>query len=427
MTGSDEDTTQGSSENQQGVANQMVRATTHALDFGASKVFEGLKRFADLEASAGITLVIAAVLALYVSNSAYTDIYHEIFSYKLTIKFGPYDFGKSLLHWINDGLMTIFFFLIGLEIKREFLEGELNSIEKLVLPMFAAAGGMIVPALFFIAINAGEYRVLEGWAIPMATDIAFAMGALALLGKRIPIALSVFLLSVAIFDDLGAIVVIAMYYANDISLTAIVSAAAILAMLVLMNLVGVRRLSVFIGLGFLLWLAVLESGVHATIAGVLLAFTIPIGEQDGHSPLKHLEDRLHPWSAYLILPLFAFANAGVSFKGITVNSLSEGMTLGIIAGLVIGKPLGILVASRISLIFPGVKLPENVSWTMLFGASCLAGIGFTMSLFIGTLAYETNEFDAQIRLGVISGSILSGVIGLIVMTFATIKTRTDEN
>ena len=326
--------------------------------------------------------------------------------------------GKSLLHWINDGLMAVFFFLVGLEIKREFLEGELNSVGKLVFPLIAAVGGMVVPALLFLAINAGDVRALEGWAIPVATDIAFAMGALALLGKRVPIALSVFLLSLAIFDDLGAILVIAIFYAGKISVTALISAGVLLSLLVLMNLVGVRRLGVYIGLGILMWAAVLESGVHATIAGVLLALTIPIKELNGFSPLKYLEDRLHPWVAFLILPLFAFANAGVSLQGISVASLTEGMSLGIIVGLVVGKPLGILLASRVAVMIRGISLPENVSWSMLFGAACLAGIGFTMSLFIGTLAYEAGEFDAQIRLGVIGGSLLAALMGIFVLLFS---------
>ena len=400
-------------------ARKVVEGAAEPVEVVISKTVDGLRRFADLEASGGLALVIAAALALIVSNDGLADGYQQFFEAKLAVKFGPYDFGKSLLHWINDGLMAIFFFLVGLEIKREFVEGELNSLSKLTLPLFAAAGGMIVPAGVFVALNAGDTRVLEGWAIPMATDIAFALGALALLGKRVPASLSIFLLSLAIFDDLGAIIIIAIFYAGKISLTAIITAAVIFAALVITNLAGVRRLWPYVLLSLLLWLAVLESGVHATIAGVLAALTIPISEQQGHSPLKFLEDGLHPWTAYAILPLFAFANAGVPLTGVSFDVFTEGMTLGIICGLVIGKPLGILIASRIALLLPGVSIPDDTNWGMLAGAACLAGIGFTMSLFIGTLAYSTSQFDAQIRLGVLFGSLASGLLGLVILKLAT--------
>jgi NhaA family Na+:H+ antiporter len=400
-------------------AEKVVQAASQPIEAVAAKAKSGLKSFAEIEASGGLALVLAAVAALIVSNSALAQAYDDFFHAKFILQFGPYDFGKSLLHWINDGLMAIFFFLVGLEIKREFLEGELNSVSKLILPLFAAAGGMIVPAGIFIAINAGNKMALEGWAIPMATDIAFALGALALLSKRVPASLSIFLLSLAIFDDLGAIIIIALFYAGKISLFAILAAAALLCLLVVLNLAGVRSLMPYLVVGLLLWLAVLESGVHATIAGVLLAFTIPIGERDGHSPLKWLEHRLHPWSAFLILPVFAFANAGVPLGGISLSALGEGMTLGIILGLVVGKPLGVLIASRLAMLFKGVALPAGATWPMLFGASLLAGIGFTMSLFIGTLAFETSQFDAQIRLGVLGGSILAAILGLGLLYFST--------
>lgn len=395
-----------------------VNTAAQPVEEVITKAASGFKRFAELEASGGIALLVAAVLALLVSNSPLAGIYQETFSAKLAIRFGPYDYGKSILHWINDGLMAVFFFLVGLEIKREFLEGELNTASKLILPLFAAAGGMIFPALIFILINSGDVRVLEGWAMPMATDIAFALGALALMGNRIPPSLSVFLLSLAIFDDLGAIIIIALFYAGKVSLFALASAAIVLALLVAINLAGVRRTPVYLIVGAVLWFAVLESGVHATISGVLVAMTIPIVEEDGKSPLKDLEERLHPWSAYFILPLFAFANSGVGLQGVSASSLFEGMTLGIILGLLIGKPVGILAASRAAMLLNGVKLPDDTTWFMLAGAACLAGIGFTMSLFIGTLAYDTPEFDAQIRIGVLGGSILAGIAGLALLKLA---------
>ncbi len=404
-------------------AESVVDAAAQPVAAAAEKAVSGLKRFAEVEAAGGIALVFAAILALVISNSPIASDYQEFFSAKVALKFGPYSFGKSLLHWINDGLMAIFFFLVGLEIKREFLEGELNSLSKLILPLFAAAGGMIFPAAVFIAVNAADARTLEGWAIPMATDIAFALGALALLGKRVPASLSVFLLSLAIFDDLGAIIIIAMFYAGKISLAAIMSAAVLLIFLVALNLAGVRRIAPYMVVGALLWFAVLESGVHATVAGVLLAFTIPIAEKDGHSPLKSLEDKLHPWSAFVILPMFAFANAGVPLKGISTDVLTEGMTLGIVLGLTVGKPLGILISSRFAMLFKDVTLPDDVTWPMLAGAASLAGIGFTMSLFIGTLAYDTAEFDAPIRLGVLGGSIVAALVGLMILRLTSESTN----
>lgn len=396
-------------------AEELVSAAAEPVDAALKRAAGGLRKFADIEASGGIALVVAAILALIVSNSVLAGSYQDVFSMKLALKLGPYSFGKSLLHWINDGLMAIFFFVVGLEIKREFLQGELNSLSKLTLPLLAAAGGMIVPAALFVALNYQGGPILEGWAIPMATDIAFALGVLALLGNRVPPALSIFLLSVAIFDDLGAIVVIAMFYAGKISVLAIVSAGLLFAVLIVINLVGVRRPAPYLLVGVLLWFAVLESGVHATIAGVLVALTIPIAEQDGYSPLKSIEDKLHPWSAYLVLPIFAFANAGVPLQGITAEALAGGMTMGIVLGLVVGKPLGVLIACWIALRLKNVKLPEDVSWPMLAGAACLAGIGFTMSLFIGTLAYDAPDFDAQIRLGVLGGSIISGILGFLIL------------
>jgi NhaA family Na+:H+ antiporter len=319
--------------------------------------------------------------------------------------------------WINDGLMAIFFFLVGLEIKREFMVGEFASLRRVALPGIAAVGGMVVPALIYVAINAGDGQALGGWAIPAATDIAFALAVLSLLGNRVPAALKVLLLAIAIFDDLGAILIIAFFYTSDLSELAILLAILPIAGLLILNLRGVTATAPYVVLGIILWVIVLKSGVHATLAGVITALAVPLVKTDysEHTLLEELEHALHPWVAYAILPLFAFANAGVSFAGMGLASLSEPVMLGIALGLFIGKQAGIFTALWLTIKLNLASMPTGTSWPQLYGVSLIAGIGFTMSLFIGSLAFAGEMFDAQIRLGVLAGSLASAVAGYLLL------------
>lgn len=377
-----------------------------------------LKNFLRLESSAGILLVVATIAALLVSNSPLSGFYERLLSVPLVIALGELAVNKPLLLWINDGLMAVFFFLIGLEVKREILEGQLSSRDQLVLPAAGAIGGFLIPAGIYAALNWGNPETIDGWAIPAATDIAFALGVLMLLGSRVPIGLKMFLTSIAIFDDIGAIIVIAIFYTQDLSLFALVAGLAGIGSLILLNRFGVTRIAVYVTIGVVVWLCVLKSGVHATLAGFAVACTVPLrtGEKSS-SPLRHLEHSLHPWVAYLILPMFAFANAGVSFAGISADALLGPVSIGIAAGLFFGKQLGVFGVVWLTVKLKFASLPKDSNWLSIYGVALLTGIGFTMSLFIGSLAFERGAFDqlAATRVGVLAGSILSATGGYLLL------------
>ncbi|MEZ5855175.1 MAG: Na+/H+ antiporter NhaA [Hyphomicrobiaceae bacterium] len=378
------------------------------------------------EAAGGIILAILAILALIVSNSPLAVSYDSLLRLTLTIKIGDFGLEKPLLLWINDGLMAIFFFLVGLEIKRELVEGELSSVRRASLPAIAAVGGMVAPALIYAAINSDDPIALRGWAIPAATDIAFAIGILALLGPRVPLALKVFLLALAIIDDLGAIVIIAIFYTSSLSLAALAVAAIGIAGLAILNARGITRLAPYVLVGIVVWFSVLKSGVHATLAGVIVALFVPLyGTRDGATvtPLKETEHALAPWVQFGILPAFAFANAGVPLLNLSVQDLVAPIPLGIALGLLIGKQVGVLgfvwVGTRLGL----AELPAGVTWRQLHGVSLLAGIGFTMSLFIGGLAFPGGDQAAAVRIGVLVGSLAAGTLGYLILR-ASLNTAT---
>ncbi|WBA11271.1 Na+/H+ antiporter NhaA [Salinivibrio kushneri] len=373
-----------------------------------------IRQFLKMESAGGIVLIIAAVLAMFVANSDLQPLYDSTLH--------TYIAGLSVGHWINDGLMVIFFLLIGLEVKRELVQGALNSKDKATFPAVAAIGGMLAPALVYLAFNWGDPLAVSGWAIPAATDIAFALGVLALLGNRVPLALKVFLLALAIIDDLGVIVIIALFYSSDLSVVALAGAFAATLVLVAMNMRKVTSITAYVVVGLLLWFSVLQSGVHATLAGVVLGFAIPLKGKtdDDPSPLKKMEHALHPYVSYLILPIFAFANAGVSLDGVSLANLTEMLPLGIALGLLIGKPLGIFSFSWAAVKLGIAKLPARVNFTHIFAVSVLCGIGFTMSIFISSLAFVgvNGEFVTLSRLGILIGSTLAAVIGYAVLLFA---------
>ena len=384
----------------------------------------GLKRgaqaFFEHEAAGGVVLMMAAAFALILSNSPLSWIYDALLGTPVVIQVGALALDKPLLLWINDGLMAIFFFLIGLEIKREVIEGRLSSLQKSASPVIAAVGGMLVPALIYVAFNWGDPTALRGWAIPAATDIAFAVGVLALLGSRVPVALKVFLLALAIIDDLGAIVIIALFYTSELSLSVLAIAAVGMAALGYLNYRGVTHTAPYVAVGLIIWVCVLKSGVHATLAGVVIALFIPLRAEgkDGESPLKRVEHGLSAWVAFGVMPIFAFANAGVALYNLSVEDLLDGIPLGIAFGLFLGKQIGILAftwgAVRIGL----AKLPDGATWFQVYGVAVLAGIGFTMSLFIGTLAFSGPEEGAAVRLGVLAGSVMSALFGYLILRMA---------
>ncbi|SCA56564.1 sodium-proton antiporter [Candidatus Terasakiella magnetica] len=371
----------------------------------------------------GVLLITAAVMALLANNSFLSNWYDSLLHIPVTFAFAEFTLSKPLLLWVNDGLMAVFFFLVGLEIKREIVEGELSSFDKAALPVIAAIGGMLIPALTYLAVNAGNPMNMSGWAIPAATDIAFALGVLALLGPSVPVALKVFLLGIAIIDDLGAIVAIALFYTESVSVVSLVIGMTGFGALLVMNKMGVRALAPYILIGIAVWLGVLKSGVHATLAGVLVALTVPLKEKDGYSPLKTLEHGLHPWVAFMIVPVFAFFNAGVSFKGISIESVLAPIPLGIALGLFVGKQLGVFVFSWVAVKAGICRLPKNVNFAKVYGVACLTGIGFTMSLFIGTLAFSTDEQLNAVRLGVILGSVLSTILGVVVLKRSLVESK----
>lgn len=383
-----------------------------------------LTRFFALESASGLLLITAAVLAMSINNSPLSYLYNGLLDIPVAVQFGALQIAKPLLLWINDGLMAVFFLLIGLEVKREVLEGQLKQPSQLVLPGAAAIGGMLIPALIYWAFNRHNPEALGGWAIPMATDIAFALGVLALLGKRVPVSLKLFLMTLAIIDDLGAIVVIALFYSSDLSTLSLVLAAICISILILMNRLGVSTLSPYLVVGSILWICVLKSGVHATLAGVVLALTIPLRPSNGEaSPLTSLEHALHPWVAFAILPIFAFANAGVPLSGLTLDSFLHPVPLGITAGLLAGKMLGVFGFTWLTIKSGLAKLPEGANWGQVLGVAILCGIGFTMSLFVGSLAFipGVSEYAGMDRVGILSGSFLAAIIGFAVFYLSSRK------
>lgn len=377
--------------------------------------------FLQHEAAGGIILCFAAMLALIVANSPLSVHYDHLLHTDLTLGIAPASLTKSLLHWINDGLMVVFFFLVGLEIKRELKVGALKSAKTAALPAIAAVGGMAVPAIIYAAFNWNDPAALHGWAIPAATDIAFAMGVIAVLGSRVPFALKVFLLALAIIDDLGAILIIAFFYTSDLSLVALGLAGLGALVLFAMNQQKIDRIWPYLLVGFFVWVCVLKSGVHATLAGVITALAIPLecGIPNQKGPLERLEHAIGPWVSFLILPIFAFANAGVSLAGLSMAELMSPVPLGIALGLLIGKPLGIYIFSIVAIGAGFAQMPSNTTRAQLFGASVLAGIGFTMSLFIGILAFTDPAMAKDVRLGVLSGSLIAATLGYIVLMMAT--------
>jgi NhaA family Na+:H+ antiporter len=384
--------------------------------------------FFSTESSGGIVLAIAAVLALIISNSMLGDWYQSFLSIPGQVIIGG-DQGlvlsKPLIVWVNDLWMAAFFFLVGLEIKREFLAGELSGPGQVTLPALSAVGGMAVPALIYVFFNQGDALALKGWAIPAATDIAFALGIVVLLGSKVPLSLKVFLTAVAIIDDLLAIIIIALFYTSSLSPTMLLGAAGAGAVLVILNRLKITRVDVYILVGIVMWLFVLKSGVHATLAGVITALAIPMKDEHGNSPLKKLEHGLHPWVAFLILPVFAFSNAGVVLSGITFDILFGPIPLGIMLGLFLGKAVGVFGVSSLLIKLGWVKAPAGASQMQLLGVSILCGIGFTMSLFVGGLAFVglDSAYALQLKLGVLGGSILSGIVGTIILIMAAKKEK----
>ena len=380
-------------------------------------------RFFQLEAASGLLLIAAAALALIVNNSPLSHYYTAFLDVPVAVQIGALQIAKPSLLWINDGLMALFFLLIGLEVKRELLEGQLSKPSQVVLPGAAAIGGMVVPALIYWFINKDYPDALGGWAIPMATDIAFALGVLALLGKRVPVSLKLFLMTLAIIDDLGAIIVIAVFYSSELSGVSLLLAAACLIVLIAMNRMGVIKVAPYMIVGLILWVCVLKSGVHATLAGVTLAFCIPLRTKNSEtSPLMSIEHALHPWVAYAILPLFAFANAGVSLAGVSMHSFVSHVPMGIAAGLLIGKTLGVFGLTWIAIKTGMAALPAGANWGQVFGVAILCGIGFTMSLFVGSLAFVAgSDYVGMDRMGILTGSILAALLGYGVTLFFSRK------
>ena len=379
-------------------------------------------RFFQLEAASGLLLIAAAILALIINNSPLSWLYTGLLDTPVVAQIGALKIAKPLLLWINDGLMAMFFLLIGLEVKREVLDGQLSKPSQIVLPGAAAIGGMLVPALIYWFLNRDNPAALSGWAIPTATDIAFALGVLALLGKRVPVSLKLFLMTLAIIDDLGAIVIIAIFYSGELSTLSLGLAAACIAALVAMNRLGVVKLGPYMIIGLILWVCVLKSGVHATLAGVTLAFCIPLRTKNAEpSPLLTLEHALHPWVAYGILPLFAFANAGLSLSGVTVESFTHDVPMGIAIGLLLGKTIGVFGLTWLAVKIGIAALPQGANWGQVLGVAILCGIGFTMSLFVGSLAFEpgVSDYAGMDRMGILTGSILAAVIGYAVTAAAS--------
>ena len=390
-----------------------------------------LKDFLKLESASGLILIVATVVALIFANTPLDHIYELFLSTQVGVQVGALEISKPLLLWINDGLMAVFFFLIGLELKRELIEGELSDPKQIVMPAAGAVGGMLIPALVYVFFNQGDDVALAGWAIPAATDIAFALGILAMLGNRVPVALKVFLVSLAIIDDIGAIIIIALFYTSELAVESLVVAAFAVAMLAFLNFRGVVKIVPYILVGLVLWVSVLKSGVHATLAGVVLAFFIPlkIKNENGKSPAKELEHDLHSSVAFVIVPIFAFANAGVDLRGMSLERFLDPVPIGIALGLFAGKQIGVFGFAWLVIKLGWAKLPNNVNWKQLYGVATLCGVGFTMSLFIGSLAFEqtgeNNLFDD--RLGILFGSFMSAVVGYLVLNKTLPKTPAQDS
>lgn len=377
------------------------------------------KQMIQHDAAGGVILVVAALLALIFANTPLYGAYQAILDMPVAVKLGTFEIAKPLLLWINDGLMAIFFFMVGLEVKREILQGHLNSVTQITLPGIAAVAGIAIPALIYAWFNQDDPVAIAGWAIPSATDIAFALGIFSLFGRSLPITLKLFLLSVAIFDDIGAIVIIALFYSAELSTMSLIVAATGLVVLFIFNRLRLRAQGAYILVGVVVWAAVLKSGVHATLAGFAVAWFIPINvkNEDGNPMLAHLEHSLHNWVAFFILPVFAFANAGVNLLGTTIDDVLNPVVMGIVAGLFIGKQVGIFSACWLAVKAGIAKLPEGTNWKQMYGVTLLCGIGFTMSLFIGSLAFEQQglEHINSVKVGVLLGSLLSAVLGAIVI------------
>lgn len=372
-----------------------------------------IRDFLKMEAAGGILLILAALLALVMANSPWNHWYDGFLNIPVSVKIATLDISKPLLLWINDGLMAIFFLVIGLEVKRELMEGSLASRDRAVFPVIAAIGGMIVPALVYLAFNGSDEVARQGWAIPAATDIAFALGVMALLGKRVPTSLKIFLLALAIIDDLGVIVIIALFYTQQVSLAALLGSAAAIAVLMFLNYRGVGKTSLYLLVGLVLWVCVLKSGVHATLAGVIVGFCIPLKSRTGERLTEKLEHALHPWSTFFIMPLFAFANAGIVLEGVSWSGLTSFLPLGVALGLLIGKPVGIFVFSWLAVKSGIAQLPRRIGFRHIFAVSVLCGIGFTMSIFISSLAFVQAEqaYTVYSRLGILMGSTLAAMLG----------------
>ena len=375
------------------------------------------KWFFKLEAASGLVLLFAAILALIISNSNLSELYFSTLNKYLFLGINSFGLKLSVIHWINDALMAIFFFFVTLEIKREFLQGELSNIKQALLPIIAAVGGMLVPALFYVYINFGDTETLNGWAIPSATDIAFSLGVLSLLGKRVPLSLKVFLTALAIIDDLGAIVIIALFYSGDLSIKYLILMLLTFITLLVVNRFNVRKFLPYLIIGIFLWDFTHNSGIHATIAGVLLAMTIPHRKKEkDFSLLIKVEHAISPYVAFGIMPLFAFANAGVSLEGLSLSSLFDKVPLGIVLGLFLGKQLGVFIFSYISIKLKVAQMPNDTSWYNFYGVGVLTGIGFTMSLFVGNLAFANDmQYMDGVKIGVLAGSLLSTVFGYVLL------------
>lgn len=382
-----------------------------------------VRKFLRKESTSGIILMVVTLIALIFSNTFLSDFYNTFLHTTIEFKIGDFlDISKPLILWVNDGLMAIFFLLIGLEIKRELLLGHLSSFQKIALPAFAALGGMVVPALIFVFFNYGDDFAMRGWAIPTATDIAFALGIVALLGKRVPTSLKIFLMALAIFDDLGAIIIIAIFYTSELSFFALAMALFCIMILYMMNKMQITLVSAYALVGTVLWVFVLKSGIHATLAGIILAFTIPltaINEKHKRvSPVKSLQHYIHFWVAFYILPIFAFVNAGVDLRDMSLEKITNPVSLGIILGLFVGKQLGVFVFTYIAVKLKWAKLPKCTTWPQIYGISILTGIGFTMSLFIDSLAYtDSDAFFYTDKLAILIGSIGSGLLGYLLLRF----------
>ena len=381
------------------------------------------KWFFQLEAASGLILLIAAIVALIISNSNFSELYFSSLQKYLFIGINNFGLKLSVIHWINDALMAIFFFFVTLEIKREFIQGELSNIKQALLPIIAAIGGMLVPALFYVLINFGDSETLNGWAIPSATDIAFSLGILSLLGSRVPISLKIFLTALAIIDDLGAILIIAFFYSGDLHITYLSLVLVSYLFLLILNKYNVKKILPYLIVGCFMWFFTHESGIHATIAGVLLASTIPHKKKDkDFSLLIKIEHAISPYVAFMIMPLFAFANAGVSLNGLTFSSLLLPVPLGILLGLFVGKQVGVMLFSYVSIKLKFAQMPNNSDWLSLYGVSILAGIGFTMSLFVGNLAFvENTQYIDGVKIGVLTGSLLSTIFGYFLLLLTSKK------